>query len=130
MVDTIEAPKPCVHATLIPPIKLQMLIYTNIVFLPYRGPTQKAKNAEMAMSIDPQARKPGERNRALKALMVVTDCSSGALRARMVAPRMQRIQPIQPCGSAPSFFHVGVHWVFAKGVIHGTCWGRTHEESE
>lgn len=97
MVETILAPKPCVHATLIPPIKLQILIYTNIVFRPYRGAAQNARKAEMTIQSDAQTRNPGERKSFLKPLMVVTDCSSGALRARMVAPNMHKVHPIHPC---------------------------------
>jgi hypothetical protein len=79
-----------------PPIRLQILMYTNIVLRPYRGAAQNARKAETTMHSDAHTRKPGERKSFLNALMVVTDCSSGALRARMVAPKMQRVQPIQP----------------------------------
>jgi hypothetical protein len=56
----------------------------------------------MIINIDAQTRKPGARNSRLKLAIVVTDCSSGALRARTTDPMIQSVQPIQPCLSAIS----------------------------
>ena len=74
----------------------QIEIYGNIFFFPYLGAMKKTITRLVAMRRPPQTRKPAERKRCLNPLIVVTDCSCGALRARMVAPMMQRMQPIQP----------------------------------
>ena len=54
----------------------------------------------MIINIDAQTRKPGARNSRLKLAIVVTDCSSGALRARTTDPIIQSVHPIQPYLSA------------------------------
>jgi len=46
-------------------------------------------------------RYPGEIKYFKNSGMVLTDCSWGALRARMTEPRMHSVQPIQPCESDP-----------------------------
>jgi len=96
MLVTILAPNPCVQLTLIPPTNEQIEIYGIMLFLPYFGATKNTMTKLAAMRILPHTRKPTERNRCLNPLIVVTDCSCGALRARMVAPIMQRTHPIQP----------------------------------
>lgn len=96
---TMLAPNPWVQLTLIPPTNEQIEMYGIIFFFPYFGATKKTMMRLAAMRRLPQTRKPTERKRCLNALIVVTDCSWGALRARMVAPMMQRMQPIQPCAS-------------------------------
>lgn len=90
------APRPCVQLTLIPPTNEQIEMYGIIFFFPYFGAMKKTITRLETMRMLPQTRKPTERKRCLNPLMVVTDCCSGALRARMVAPMMQRMQPIQP----------------------------------
>ena len=50
----------------------------------------------MTTNSDAQTRKPGDRNSFLKPSIVVTDCSSGALSARMTEPMIQSVHPIQP----------------------------------
>jgi hypothetical protein len=46
--------------------------------------------------MDAQTRKPGARKSFLKPAIVVTDCSSGALRAKTTDPIIHSVQPIQP----------------------------------
>ena len=67
-----------------------------MLFLPHLGATKKTITMLATMRMLPQTKNPAERKSRLKAAMVVTDCWAGALRARMVAPMMQRMQPIQP----------------------------------
>lgn len=47
---TIAEPRPCVATTLSPPIMLQTVRYTSIVFLPYRGPAQNIVNKQPRMT--------------------------------------------------------------------------------
>ena len=67
-----------------------------MVLCPYFGATQAAKTTEDTIATDPQDKKPGARNSFLKSAMFVTLCSSGAFRARMEAPRIHWMDPIQP----------------------------------
>jgi hypothetical protein len=50
----------------------------------------------MTTRSDAHTKKPGERNSFLKPSIVVTDCSSGALSARMTDPMIQSVHPIHP----------------------------------
>lgn len=68
--------------------------------LPHFFAPQNINTRLTTMHSDPQTKKPGERNRCLNPSMVVTLCCSGAFRARIVAPIIQRTQPIQPWTSA------------------------------
>ena len=99
----MQAPKPWIQLTLRPPIKLQTPICGNIDLCPYFGATQTAKITEDIIATDPHDRKPGERNSFLNSAIFVTLCSSGALRARMEAPRIHWIDPIQPKRDSFSF---------------------------
>jgi len=92
----IQAPSPWMQLTLRPPIKLQTPICGNIDLCPYFGATQTAKIIEATIAADPHDRKPGARNNFLNSTIFVTLCSSGALRARMEAPRIHWMEPIQP----------------------------------
>jgi len=82
--------------TLRPPIKLQTPMYGNMDLCPYFGATQTAKIIEATIATDPQDRNPAERKSFLKSAIFVTLCSSGAFRARMEAPRIHWMDPIQP----------------------------------
>jgi len=72
-------------------------MYGIIFVFPQRGATKNTTPRLMTMHSEPHTRNPGERNSFLKAAMVVTLCCSGAFKARMVAPIMHNMQPIQPC---------------------------------
>jgi hypothetical protein len=54
------------------------------------------------IKIDAQTRNPGAMNNFLKPAIVVTDCSSGALRAKTTDPIIHSVHPIQPYLSAES----------------------------
>ena len=92
----MQAPRPWIQLTLRPPIKLQTPIYGNMDLCPYFGATQTAKTTEDTIATDPHERKPGARNSFLKSAMFVTLCSSGAFKARIEAPRIHWMDPIQP----------------------------------
>lgn len=92
----IQAPRPWIQLTLRPPIKLQIPMCGNMDLCPYFGATQTARIIEDTIATDPQDRNPGARNNFLKSAMFVTLCSSGAFRARMEAPRIHWMDPIQP----------------------------------
>lgn len=91
-------------------------MYGIIFFLPHLGATKTATPRERAIQSEPQTRNPGARKSFRKDRMVVEDCCSGALRARIVAPIMQRVQPIQPCA--------------ASARIQYEVWKETHEEGQ
>ena len=103
----IQAPSPWIQLTLRPPIKLQTPIYGNMDLCPYLGATHAAKTTEDTIATDPHERKPGARNNFLKSTIFVTLCSSGAFKARMEAPRIHWIDPIQPKSES---FSLRIRW--------------------
>lgn len=111
------APNPWVQLTLIPPIKEQILIYGIMFFFPYFGATRNTTTRLAAMESDPQTRNPTDRNIFLNSLIVVTDCSSGALRAMITAPIIQSVHPIQPCKGGISLRNLLSFWTHKEGEL-------------
>lgn len=133
-----------------------MVIYTNMLVLPYRGAAQNARNAETARhtpamiwtdvrsfsvnqasetDTNPMSESlkdikagsavcigrkatdvPGDTQSFCSSGTVVTLCVSGAFKARIVAPRMHKIHPIQPCGNS-AIFSV---WQIYQGFLFET----------
>ena len=112
----ILAPNPWVQLTLIPPIKEHILIYGIMFFFPYFGATKNTTTRLAAMESEAQTRNPGDKNIFLNSWMVVTDCSSGALRAIMTAPIIQSVHPIQPCKRV-SLRNLLPFWTHKKGEL-------------
>lgn len=82
--------------TLIPPTREQTVMYGSIVLVPHLGATQKTMTSEMMNMRLIQTRNPGPMKKCSNSLIVRTVCSFGALSAKMIDPRMHKIQPSHP----------------------------------
>ena len=73
----MHAPRPCVHDTDSPPMRLHTAMYHNMLFVPYFGATKKMMPSDATIVTPAYERKPGARKSFLNSAMVVTLCSSG-----------------------------------------------------
>ena len=98
----IAAPIPWMHATLNPPIKLQTLIYTNILWFPHRGPAKNMMMVQASITVPVNAKKPGAITNPCISSIVETCACLGALTTMTVEPTIHSTQPIFPMNESRS----------------------------